>query len=196
MPESILDGTGRGFRATVDSANRLKVDAITTSFQHLVAHTKSDGYQIIGNATPVNGTASILHIKNVDANSLDMLPMRIRMQIIDNGGGSALPNVDNYFSITLEEQHSSGGSTAIPINTTAGSPKLSATIVHINDATLSGTAKEIERCYPDENGEVDTWDTDGVLIVPPGNTMNIRYVGDQTSGLLYASVLFVMNKVN
>lgn len=196
MPESILDGTGRGYRAAVDPANRLKVDAISSTFQHFVAHTESNAYQMIGTATPVVGTVNIIHIKNVDSNNLELLPMRIRTQLIDLSGGSSLPNVNNYFSFTLEEMHSSGGSTATPINTTAGSTKLSSTIVHINDPTLIGTAKELERCYPSVNGEIDTWETDGVLIVPPGNSMNVRYVGDHTSGLLYTSVLFVMDEAN
>ena len=72
MPESILDGTGRGYRAAVDPANRLKVDAISSTFQHFVAHTESNGYHIIGTATPVNGTVNIIHIKNVDSNNLEL----------------------------------------------------------------------------------------------------------------------------
>lgn len=196
MPDSILDGTGKGFGAKVDSSNRLKVDAISSTFEHFVSHTESNGYQIIGTASPVDGTVNIIHIKNVDSNNLTLLPMRIRTQLIDLAGGSSLPNANNYFSFTLEEMHSSGGSTATPINTTAGSTKLSSTIVHINDPTLIGTAKEIERCYPSVNGEIDIWQTDGVLIVPPGNTMNVRYVGDYTSGLLYTSILFVMDEAN
>ncbi len=196
MPDSILDGTGKGFGAKVDSSNRLKVDAISSTFEHFVSHTESNGYQIIGTASSVDGTVNIIHIKNVDSNNLTLLPMRIRTQLIDLAGGSSLPNANNYFSFTLEEMHSSGGSTATPINTTAGSTKLSSTIVHINDPTLIGTAKEIERCYPSVNGEIDIWQTDGVLIVPPGNTMNVRYVGDYTSGLLYTSILFVMDEAN
>lgn len=196
MPDSILDGTGKGFGAKVDSSNRLKVDAISSTFEHFVSHTESNGYQIIGTASPVDGTVNIIHIKNVDSNNLTLLPMRIRTQLIDLAGGSSLPNANNYFSFTLEEMHSSGGSTATPINTTAGSTKLSSTIVHINDPTVIGAAKEIERCYPSVNGEIDIWQTDGVLIVPPGNTMNVRYVGDYTSGLLYTSILFVMDEAN
>lgn len=196
MTGSILDGTGKGNRARVDGDGRLSVNAIATSFQHLVAHTNKNGYQIIATGDIVDGTTNVIHIKNIDPNNLDLIPIRIRTQLFDFSGGSSLPNSDNYFSITLEETHDSGGSTAIPINTTAGSTKLSTTLVHINNPTLSGAAKGIERCYPTGNGNIDLWNTDGVLIIPPGNTMNIRYIGDQTSGSLYASVLFVMNRIN
>lgn len=196
MSGSITDGTGKGFSAAVDSANRLKVDAITTSFQHLVAHTNSNAYQAIGNATPINGTVSILHIENTDSNNLDMMPMRIRMEILDSSGGSILPNADNYFSITFGENYVSGGSTGNSVNTTAGSAKLSSTIININGSTLDGIPKEIERCHPNSDGQVAVWETEGILIIPPGHTLNISYTGDKTSGTLYSSVLFVMNKIN
>ncbi|MEE9573548.1 MAG: hypothetical protein V3W20_10905, partial [Candidatus Neomarinimicrobiota bacterium] len=192
----IIDGTGKGFRAAVDSANRLKVDAITTSFQHLVAHTSSNAYQVIGTATPIDGNVSIIHIENTDSNDLDMMPMRIRMEILDSSGGSILPNSDNYFSITFGENYISGGSTANSVNTTAGSAKLSSTVVNINGSTLDGIPKEIERCYPDSNGRVSVWETEGILIIPPGHTLNISYTGNQLSGVLYSSVLFIMNKIN
>lgn len=196
MADAILDGTGKGFRAAVDSSNRLKVNATSTNFKHLVAHTDSNSFQVIGISTPVSGTSNIIHVKNIDADGNDLMPICIRMQLLNPSGGSSLPNGSNYFSITLEEIYASGGSTAIPINTTSGSTKLSSTIVYINSPTLSGSVREIERWYPNSDGDFHRWGTDDVLIVPPGNTMNIRYIGDHTSGVLYSSVSFIMNRIN
>ena len=196
MPQTIIDGTGKGYAAAVDSANRVKVNAVTTSFQHLAAHTDSNAYQAIGVGTPINGTASIIHIENTDSNNLDMMPMRIRMEILDSSGGSVLPNANNYFSITFGESYVSGGSTGSSVNTTAGSVKSSSTTININGATLSGIPKEIERCHPNSDGKIAVWETEGILIIPPGHTLNISYTGDQTSGTLYTSVLFIMNTIN
>lgn len=193
MPRTIEDGTGSGKRAKVDEDNRLLVRAFSEPYQHEISHSEEQGYQVWSVTTPISGTVVCLHIKNND-NSRDMVFSFIRFQAVDMSGGTAFPNVNNYFSASFGRVYSSGGTTVSPINILSGSGNSANVTVYKNGPTLTGTATEFDRWYVHEDGQMKKWNKQGALIIPVNKTMEISYVGDHTSGGIYVRASFVMMK--
>jgi len=191
MPDFIKDGTGSGFMAKVDSDNRLRTYAKSASIQHVVSEHDEGAYQIIGIATLSAGTVPVLHIKNVSSDT-NMVITYIRHQVIGAAGGTAFPNDSNYFSVRLGRTYSSGGDTATPVNVFSGSGNVAKITAYQNEPTLSGTADEIDRWYTKSDGDMNTYNKEGALLVPPNKTIEVAYVGDRTSGTIMARISFIM----
>lgn len=194
MPDMIRDGQGKGFLAGVDGDNRLRVSAKTESLQHLISQEKNESYQCIGTATLANDTVVILHIKNI-SNNKEMVITYIRHQIINPDGGTALPNVSNYYKIALRRTYVSGGIVATPVNVWAGSGNAADVTAYQGGPILEGTAQEIDRQYTKESGDMNIFNKEGAVIIPPNETIELSYVSDQTSGTIYTRISFLMEEV-
>jgi hypothetical protein len=83
MGEQILDGTGNGYLAKVDSDFNLHVRSRSESIQHIVSQNEEEAYQCIGLATLSSGTTTALHLKNTSTDK-DLVVTYIRHQIIDH----------------------------------------------------------------------------------------------------------------
>lgn len=194
MPEMIRDGTGGGFLAGVTFENRLLTTAKTESLQHLISQDYGQAYQVIGTTGLTPGRVTVLHLKNV-ASDKNMIVTYIRHQILSPGGGTTLPNINNYFIISGGRTYVGDGDPKIPVNVNIGSGNLAEAIVHNGNPTLEGSENEIERWYTQSPGDMNALNKEGSLIVQPNNTLEIGYVGDQTSGTIYARLSFLMEKV-
>jgi hypothetical protein len=193
MPEMIRDGTGRGNLVGVTSENRLMVTAKTESLQHLVSSESGQAYQVLGTTPLVNGRVTVLHIKNISS-TLNMVVTYIRHQIISPSGGTTIPNINNYFILTTGRTYVSDGDPKIPVNVNIGSGNLAEVTVYNGAPTLTGAEKEIDRWYTQASGDMNTMNKEGSLIVQPNNTLEMSYIGDQTSGTLYSRMSFIMEK--
>lgn len=191
--DSIVDGTGSGKLAKVGTDNRLWVDANAGSIQHNNSQVLKQAYQVIGTATLGVGEKIILHLKNTSP-SKDLIVTYLRHQVVGASGGTAFPNSSNYFHINLGRTYSSGGSTATPVNVNAGSGNDADVTVYQGAPTVAGTAKEIDRWYTKSDGDMNTFNKEGALILQPNATMDISYTGDHTSGLIYARISFIMEE--
>ena len=187
----IEDGTGSGMSAKVNSDNRLYTYAKAASIQHVISEMNQDAYQVIGLANLTAGTVIVMHLTNNDS-AKNAVVTYIRHQVINAAGGTAFPNEDNYFSVSLGRTYASGGDAATPVNVFSGSGNTPKVTVYQSDPTLAGTANEIDRWYTKADGDMNTFNKEGALIIPPNKTLEISYVGDHTSGLLYARLSFVM----
>ncbi|NOR58424.1 MAG: hypothetical protein GQ474_07875 [Sulfurimonas sp.] len=192
MPDMIIDGTGSGgYPAKIGSDNRLWVRAIAESQQHTIAHDNQEAFQVIGTTALSSGTVTALHIKNGSVDK-DVVITYLRHQIVDAAGGTAFPNASNYFTLGFNRTYSTGGTLAVPVNTNSGSVTTSQATVYEGNPTLSGTAKELDRWYTKADGDMNTFNKDGALILRPNQTMELSYVGDHTSGLLYTRLSYVL----
>jgi len=191
--DTIRDGKGGGYLAEVGSDNKLRVSSKSSSIQHNISAEEKQAYQVIGSATLSSGTVTILHIKNTSS-LLNMVITYLRHQVVGAAGGTAFPNSSNYFSISLGRTYSSGGSVAITVNVNAGSGNTAQVLVYEDGPTLTGTAKEIDKWYTKSDGDMNTFSKEGALIIPPNSTMEIAYIGDQTSGTIYARISFIMEE--
>jgi len=190
----IEDGTGDCYKAKVDKENRLRTLAVTESIQQAISTDKEQAYQVIGEATLASGTVTALHIENTST-TRNMFITYLRHQVVDAAGGTALPNASNYFSLALGRTVSSGGSAVVPVNVFGGSSNIAEATVTTGAPTLSGTALEIDRWYTKAEADMNSFSKQGALILPPSQTLEMSYVGDHTSGILYSRISFIMDDV-
>ena len=191
MPDMIKDGTGKGYVARVDSTNRLRTYAKSASIQHVVSEDDQKAFQVIGTATLSSGTVIPLHITN-DNSEENLVITYLRHQVIGASGGTSFPNVNNYFSVRLGRTYTSGGAASTPVNVFGGSGQLSGVTCYQTDPTLGGTALEIDRWYTKADGDMNTFNKEGSLIIPPNKTMEVAYVGDRTGGTVYTRISFIL----
>lgn len=193
MPDSIRDGSGQGYLAKVDSDNRLHVFSKATEIQHVVSKEEQEAYQAIGTCTLASGTVVALHLKNTSTDR-NMVVTYIRHQILGNSGGTSFPNDSNYYRIALGRTYASDGSEVTPVNVFQGSGNTAKVVAYDTNPTLTGTAIEIDRHYTKAAGDMNTFNKEGALIIPPNGVMELSYVGDQTAGTLYTRISFIMDK--
>ncbi len=187
----ITDGKGTGYRARVDNSNRLLVRSFSETIQHSVSHNEGQAYQIIGEATLSSGTTTALHIKNISSTK-DLIITYLRHQIIDQSGGTAFPNVSNYYRISLGRIYDSEGTEVTPVNLNTNSANSAEVTVYNDDPSLTGTANEIDRWYTKAEGDMNTFNKEGSIILGQNGTLELSYIGDQTSGTIYTRLSFIM----
>ncbi|MCK5763374.1 MAG: hypothetical protein KAH05_04575 [Clostridiales bacterium] len=187
----IEDGKGTGFKAKVDSKNRLLVKAYSESIQHATSHSSGQAYQLIGTADLTHGTVTPMHITNNNP-SLDMIVTYIRHQVIGSSGGTDFPNVSNYFKISLGGKYLSGGDDAVPINVNTSSGQEPILSAYVNNPTVTGDTKEIDRWYTKGDGDMNSFNKEGAVILGNGGAIDLSYVGDKSSGTIYTRISFIM----
>ena len=193
MPDMIVDGTGKGYRAKVSSSNKLEVIAISDSIQHEVSQSQGQAYQVIGIATLSSGRTVSLHVSN-SSSTRSLVVTYVRHQIIDHSGGTTFPNASNYFSLALGRVYVSGGATVTPVNLNQGSGNNAEVVAYQTNPTLSGTVFEIDRWYTKAEGDMNAFIKEGSIVVQPNRTIELAYVGDQTGGIIYSRMSFLMEE--
>jgi len=191
----LQDGTGNNGYAEVNKFNQLEVRSESNSFQHVISHRDGQAYQVIGSSTLASATIIPLHIKNTSTDK-NMVITYIRHQVIDQAGGTALPSLVNYLRIAFDRTVASGGSAAIPVNMNTGSGNTAEVTATEANPTMAGTAAEFDRWYTKAEGDMDTWNKEGAVLVAPNGTVELAYVGDQTSGTVFTRVSFLMEDVD
>ena len=168
------------------------VSAISESIQHHNSHTIKQAYQVKGTATPIAGTAVVLHVKNTSTDK-DMVVNYIRCQVLDLvTAGTALPNASNYFRVAFNRTYASGGSAVVPVNMNPTSGNTAQVTAYHDAPTLGGTALEFDVEYPKAEAELIRWNKEGAVILQPNGTIEVAYVGDFTDGLAYSRISFLM----
>lgn len=187
----IESGTGNGKYAGVSINNRLEVVAVSIPLQHEASKDRNKAFQVWGEATLASGTVTPLHITNSSTTDTATVTY-IRVQTIDPAGGTALPSAANYYQIGTGQAHSSGGTAKTPINMAVGSTVTSGVVAHNANPTLSGTLNVFDKEYVKAEAEVSRYGKEGALVLLPGESMTIQFVGDHTSGTVYSRVSFFM----
>jgi len=192
---SVIKSGNSGSTAIVDSDGRFWVNAMSNEAQHVISHFKQEAYQMA--ATPVALSSGIvvgLHLKNTSSTKIVAIAY-IRHQIVAPTGGTALPNALNYFRIALGRTYSSGGTEVDPVNVYAGSGNTPPVTIYEGNPTLAGTANIIDRWYTKDDGDMNVFSKHGSLIIPPNQTLELSYVGDQSGGIFYPRIAFFMEDV-
>ncbi len=189
--EQIKDGTGKSYLAKVGQDNLLWVKSKSSSLQHIISENDQDAYQVWGTASLTSGITNILHVVN-NSSSKNMVITFIRLQIISEAGGTAIPNDSNYFTLGTGRTYATSGEEAIPINMFLGDGKISETTVYQENPNLNGTSAEFDRWYPKASGEMYIYNKLGALIVPTERSLEISFVGDHTSGTAFSRISYIM----
>lgn len=187
MGFQIEDGRGSGRTAAVNEQNQLTVHAVMEAAQKYSTET-GRAYQIIGDFAALNNsTHTILNIVNTSSTQRAFISY-IRCQIIGAAGGNF--TAATRFEIGTGRTVASGGSTVTAVNMSFGSGLLAEMTSTDNNPTMTGTFTEIDRWYPKENGEMQTFRKEGSIMLSKNNSLEIRCVTDHTSGTAYARVSF------
>jgi len=134
---------------------------------------------------------NVLHINNTSPN-MQLVVTYLRHQIVGASGGTAFPNDSNYFTVRVGRDRTSGGSLVVPVNMNVGSGNKADVVVYDGNPTIVAGALEIDRWYTKSDGDMNTFNKEGALIIQPHNSMQISYTGDQTSGKIYGRVSFLL----
>ena len=192
MAFRIEDGKGRGYISEVNKDLQLQVESKNDHIQHFTSIKKGQAYQVIGDDTTVtNATQTILHLTN-DSSTHYMVVTYIRCSAMDLAGGTAIPNASTRFELGFGRSYSSGGTEVTPVNMNKTSGNVAEATAYDNSPTLSGTFVEADRFYPSSDGEEQTYNKEGSIILGKNDTFEIRLVTDHTSGTAYARVTFIM----
>ncbi len=187
----IEDGMGTGKKAHVNNENRLVVASKSESLQHMVSQEFQQAYQCIGTTSLTSGTVTMIHIKNISSNK-NMIFTYVRHQVVEASGGTSFPNRSNYFKISLGRTYVSGGTLHDCSNLYGGSLNVAEVEAYKDGITLAGTEKEIDRWYTKAVGDMNTFNKEGSVIIPPNETIEFSYVGDRTAGFIYARASYIM----
>jgi len=188
----IGDGEGGGHTAGVTEENQLKTLAVTHSIQHHNSRREGNAYQVIGDFAAVNNsTHTILHVIN-NSSTLDMVVTYLRLNVVDLTGGTALPSSSTFFQVGFGDTVSAGGTIVTPVNMNQSSGKSAPVTATDNNPTMAGTFTEIDRWYPDVEGNENTYYKDGSIVMGVGESIDIRVTSDHTTGLAYARLSFIM----
>lgn len=187
----IESGVGNGKFVGVDDNNRLKTNAISIPLQHEASKQRNKAFQVWGETTLASGTVTPLHFINTSAVDTATVTF-IRWQLIDPAGGTALPSAANYLQIGTGATYSSGGTTLSPTNMAIGSSVVSS-ITAYSGPTLSGSVTAFDKEYAKGEAEMRSYSKEGALVIQPGQSITVQFVGDHTSGTVYSRVSFFMS---
>jgi hypothetical protein len=187
MGFQIEDGIGSGTRVGVTPENQLQTQAETHQLQHHISRTKGQVYQTIGRETAItNTTQTILHMKNTSTSKLLAVTF-IRVQLIGETGGTAVPAAETYFQIGFNRTYSSGGTAVTPVNVNTTSGNVAAITAYDNSPTMAGTFLEADAYYPDGSA-MQIFNKQGSIILGFNDTIEVRLITDHTAGLAYARI--------
>lgn len=197
MGITLEDGKGSGGLAQVED-NRLRatVTACTLS-NHITLDSKDGGvFTTVGTATiTVAGTYYPMFIQNTDPSFL-LVFERIIVEIVGVTGGTALPNVGDYFSLLFNSTYTSGGTPITPVNLNRTSTKVANVAAYNNNPVLGvATILESHRWYPpNAQGtafELIRPETDDIIL-GRNHTVAIRYITANTGGTVLVTIKFLL----
>lgn len=184
----IESGVGNGALAGVDEDNRLLTASFNIPFPHLIAKDYQKTFMVNGTATPTVGSVTVLYLENTSASDVVVLN-RLILQALPTGG-TALPNSGGYFTLETEATYASGGTVRTPVNLSSGSAVISGVRAYDNGAALAGTPIEATPIWPYAFAVPIDLQLDGGVLILPGKGMAVGYTGDNTGGVVSASVAF------
>ena len=192
---SIIRDPSSGKAVNVSDDGQLLTQGEAQTPEHYTSHTHGQVFQVRGEATVSSGTTQILHVSN-NSSSKKLTIFALEIHIVDAAGGTALPNASSYFEIGFGTSYTSGGTlTGIPVNLNRSSGNTADTTSYEGDPTVGGTFLPIDKFFPTAEGAASHRDylKQGAIILGQDDTVSIRYVGDQTAGLAYASFVFIQD---
>lgn len=183
---------GSGRQAFVSNNGQLLTQSESLSLQHFISRYDGQSYQWQFEDTGIQSATNVVGLITNNSTTLSMVISYIRLQAVDLAGGTAIPSINAYWSLNFDETYASGGAAGTaPVNLNRQSGKAADVTVYDTNPTLAGTAVEFDRLYVSSEGQ-DSFSKDGAVILGAGDSMSIKLVADNTSGLAYGRVTFMM----
>jgi len=168
----------------VSSNNRLKTKAVSTSQQHFISHHDGLAYQASGEITIGTSDVPVLYLENNDS-ARDLVITYIRFQSI----GAAVASETAYFTVSLSDSYTSGGDAVVPTQMNRSSPNVADAVCYDGNSslTISGGV-EIDKNY--EANSMQSYNKEGTIILPKGQSISIWHKGSTVAGTAYARFSF------
>lgn len=180
-----------GQPAAIGSDGRLQTAAKSSPLQHIVSEENQQAYQVRGHTTLVNGTATALHVKNISTTK-NMIITYIRLQIIDPV--ATVPSLATYANVTTNLTVASGGASVTSLNMYVGHSNAAEVTATSGSTPIvpAGTAADVDHWFPTSDGDANTFNKEGVLIIPPQQAITLQIISDAAGGELHTRISFIM----
>lgn len=166
MAEEILDGTGTGKRAKVNSLNQLETSSVTQSAERFANLEYGKAWHVVIEQTATGGNDNIFYFENTGSTNLIIEGFTYRVASAE----SVLIYLNNTVS-TL-----AGGTTATPVANNTGSANApDATIEAGNNITGVTVGDLVDRVYMTST-ESTGYNFDQDMIISPGGNFMIQAV--------------------
>ena len=185
-----IQDPSNGNAASVLEDGRLTVDSKSSPLQHIVSSEEQQAYQVQGSVVLINGTTTALHIKNIST-TRNMVITFIRMQLV--APVAVVPELATYVTINRNTTIA-GGALVIPENMYLGHSNAAEVVANSGTTpiTIGGVAAEFDRWYPASDGDRNTFNKEGVVLIPPQEAINLSMVSGTAGGELHTRISFIM----
>jgi len=183
-----IRGVSDGYGVEVTKKGQLEVHAVTSTHPHAISHKDGQSYQVSGEVSWGNSTKAILHIKNTHA-TRNLTVQYIRIQTV--GSDVTFPSVNDYFKLITGDTRTGNGVEVTPVNMNEGIGHAARAECYDSNPTMTGGGGEFDRYYPVVDGDKETYNKEGALILTPNKTMTIYAVSSTAAaGIAHARVSF------
>ena len=179
--------------AGVTSEGQLQVEAEIHELQHHISRKTGQSYQVSGETGTLSAAIiPVLHIRNDDPDR-KLVVSFIRQGII--GSNATLPAETDYFQMGFGGTVT-GGTAVTPVNMNRGSGSDALVTATENSPAEAGTFLEIDMWPPKEDGDRNSYNKQGSIILGLNDTFEIRFTGTATAGKAWARITFMMMNFN
>lgn len=187
------DGQGRGYKAGVDSTNRLKTVSIAVPQQHHASVDHGKAFQVLGSVTIAGaGTYNVLQFVN-DSDTDVVVGTYIRPAVAGLAGGTF--GTATYFELDTGGIRSTGGTVVNAVNMNLTSGNVAPITAYAGNPTLTGTLIPFDFWYPEGATDNFSYNKEGTLILGKNDSVTFRFVTDHTSGVARIRVSFLMAEI-
>ena len=191
--EITIKNHSNGTVAGVTSENQLQVEAEVHELQHHISRKKGQSYQVTGETdTLTAATIPVLHIRNDDPDRKLVISF-IRMGIVDSN--ATMPTATDYFQMGFDATVT-GGTATIPVNMNRNSGADALATATASTPTSAGTFLETDMWPPKEDGDRNSFNKQGSVILGLNDTFEIRFTSTSTTGKAWARITFMMMEFN
>lgn len=163
MSEAIIDGSGAGYRAKVNSGNQLSVLAATIPLQHHNAHTHKTAFSLVVQQTPTAANDAFLYLKNDDTDDLSVWEMCLRCAAVE---------AVEIWSVT----GTAVGTDYVPVNLVVGAGKQAQVICKVGNDITGLTKVKLLKRYWVEAGKADHININTAIIIPESHAIALYAV--------------------
>lgn len=179
--------------AGVTSEHQLQVEAEVHELQHHISRSTGQAYQVRGETdTLTAATIPVLHLRNDDPDRALVISF-IRSGVVATN--ASLPAIAEYFALGFNTTIS-GGTAVTPVNMNRKSGSDALVTATTSTPTSAGTFVEFDRWYPNSNGDRESYNKQGSIILGLNDTIEIRHISTGTAGVSWARITFMMMHLN
>lgn len=177
-----------GTIAEVNKDSQLSVISENIDLGLYTSFFSEDTYHVFCSVSAASGTTTVMNFKNEDTTKICVIA-ELEMQLV---GTTTTDSAATYFEIGFDRTISSGGTTVTATNQNRASGNTANVSVTNNGPTMTGTFISDNKIFPTSSSAILRKTGRDGTILGLNDTMEIRLVTDNTSGLATVHTTFIM----